>query len=112
MGSQRIYQALDRSCRLFCCHVVAVRDFARNVSCCLTALKTAPYEHCCLIERVVTLGIQIDEHCFTAVELGIDNVAVWMWCGGGVQAILFSNLNQSLVVAGATITGNERPLTA
>ncbi len=112
MRSQRTYQSLDRCCRLFCCHVVAIRDFARNVSCCLTALETAPHEHRCLVQRVVTLRIQIDEHCFTAVELGIDNVAVWMECGGGVQAVLASNVNQSLVVAGATIIGSERPLTA
>ena len=100
MRAQRSYEPLDRSSRMFRAYVVVLANLFGNLLLGFTTLQTSPNDHGCLIQRVVTLGIQIDEHCFTTVELGIDNVAVWMGCGGGTQS-LFSSAFDS-------ITGGSR----
>ncbi len=70
---------------MFRTYVVVLANLVGNLLLSLTTLQTAPHKHSCLVQRVVTLGVQIDEHCFTTVELGVDNVAMWMWGGGGAQ---------------------------
>ena len=112
MRPERSKQSLDRLCGMFFTYVVVFANLASNLRRCLAAFQSAPYEHRRLVQHVVTLSIQIDEHSFATVEFGIHDVTMRVWCGRSVQAILFSFLNQSLVVAGATITGSERPLAA
>jgi hypothetical protein len=90
MRAQRSYEPLDRRCRLFFTYFVTIANIVSDLGRRFATFQPAPDEHCRLVQCVVTLRIQIDEHCFTAIELGVDNVAVWMWCGGGVQAIPFS----------------------
>ena len=97
---------------MFFSYLVTSANITRDLARRFTSFQTTPHKHCCLVQRVVALGIEIDEHRFTTVELGVDNVAVWLWRSRGIQGCLSSNMIQSLVVAGATITGSERASTA
>ena len=105
MRAQRSQEPLDRRCGMFFTDFITIANIASDLCGCFATFQTAPHEHCCLVQCVVTLGIQIDEHCFPAVELGIDNVTVRMWCGWGVQAILFSSFDS---VAGSGRRDNYR----
>lgn len=96
---------------MFFTYFVAIANLARDLGRSLTTFQAAPHEHRRLVQCVITLGVQIDEHGFATVEFGIDNMTVWMWCSRSVQGFSFL-VNQSLVVAGATITGSDRPLAA
>ena len=73
---------------MFRTYVVVLANLVGNLILSLTPFQSAPNEHCRLVQRVVTLGIQIDKHGFATVELGIDNVTVRLWFSGGVQVIL------------------------
>lgn len=77
---------------MFSTYFVTLADLAGNLIHSLPTFQTTPDQHRRLVQSVVALGVQIDEHGFTAVKLGIDNMIVWTWGGCRVQVFLFQKV--------------------